>query len=110
MRTILLFTFFPFILFASFPTKNHFFSDTILENGKLYREISVDSLYKFPLDGETMLEYKARLKRNQFVSNNSYAIKYKKKSWSFWQIVGLLAIIWLIICIFILLWALSSFD
>ena len=110
MRIILLFTFFPFFLFASFPVKNHIFLDTIIENGKVYKEISVDSLYKFPLKGETLQEYKSRLKRNQVMSKNLDLVKSKRQSWSFWQIVGLLAIIWLIICIFILMSALSDFD
>ena len=110
MRIILLFIFSPFFLFASFPVKNHIFLDTIIENGKVYKEISVDSLYKFPLEGETLQEYKARLKRNQVVSKNSDLIKSKKKSWGFWQIIGLLAIIWLIICIFFLISLLNEFD
>lgn len=110
MRIILLFIFSPFFLFASFPVKNHIFLDTIIENGKVYKEISVDSLYKFPLEGETLQEYKARLKRNQVVSKNSDLIKSKKKSWSFWQIIGLLAIIWVIICIFLLISLLTEFD
>jgi hypothetical protein len=110
MRIILLFTFSPFFLFASFPAKNHIFLDTIIENGKVYKEISVDSLYKFPLEGETLQEYKSRLKRNQFMSKNSDLVKSKRQSWSFWQIIGVLAIIWLIICIFILMSALTEFD
>jgi hypothetical protein len=97
-------------LFASFPVKNHIFLDTIIENGKVYKEISVDSLYKFPLEGETLQEYKSRLKRNQVMSKNLDLVKSKRQSWSFWQIVGLLAIIWLIICIFILMSALTDFD
>jgi hypothetical protein len=97
-------------LFASFPVKNHIFLDTIIENGKVYKEISVDSLYKFPLEGETLQEYKSRLKRNQVVSKNLDLVKSKRQSWSFWQIIGLLAIIWLIICIFILMSALTEFD
>jgi hypothetical protein len=97
-------------LFASFPVKNHIFLDTIIENGKVYKEISVDSLYKFPLEGETLQEYKSRLKRNQVMSKNLDLVKSKRQSWSFWQIVGVLAIIWLIICIFILMSALTEFD
>jgi hypothetical protein len=54
-------------LFASFPVKNHIFLDTIIENGKVYKEISVDSLYKFPLEGETLQEYKSRLKKSSYV-------------------------------------------
>lgn len=110
MRIILLLTFSPFFLFASFPVKNHIFLDTIIENGKVYKEISVDSLYKFPLEGETLQEYKSRLKRNQVISKNLDLVKSKRQSWSFWQIVGVLAIIWLIICIFILMSALTEFD
>jgi hypothetical protein len=110
MRIILLFIFSPLFLFASFPVKNHIFLDTIIENGKVYKEISVDSLYKFPLEGETLQEYKSRLKRNQVMSKNLDLVKSKRQSWSFWQIVGLLAIIWLIICIFILMSALTEFD
>ena len=110
MRIILLFIFSPFFLFASFPVKNHIFLDTIIENGKVYKEISVDSLYKFPLEGETLQEYKSRLKRNQVMSKNLDLVKSKRQSWSFWQILGVLAIIWLIICIFILMSALTDFD
>ena len=92
MKKILLFFFsFPLFLFASFPISHNV--DTIVVNGKMYRSIGVDSLAKYPLEKESLSEYRLRLSKQGI---NGESIIKEGKPLNFWQILGILAIIWLI--------------
>ena len=88
--TILFFCF-PLFLLASFPISHNV--DTILVEGKMYRSIGVDSLAKYPLKKETLSEYRARLIKQGINGEN---IIKERKPLTFWQILGIIAIIWLI--------------
>ena len=89
--------FFPLFSFASFPIKLDFqSSDTIIRNGKIYVDIGVDSLSKYPVEKETLTEYRARLKKqlNQQNSNNNTLSSKTSVNWTtviiFWLILGAL--------------------
>jgi len=90
MRTIfLILLVFPNFLFASFPIFESVSNDTLQINGSQYKEVAVDSLYKYPLLGENITQYRDRLKRNN--------IKYPKNpnessSLKPWQIYLLIII------------------
>ena len=92
MKKILLFFFsFPLFLFASFPISHNV--DTIVVNGKMYRSIGVDSLAKYPLEKESLSEYRLRISKQGINGEN---IIKERKPITFWQILGIIAIIWLI--------------
>ena len=82
---------FPLFLLASFPISHHV--DTIIVEGKMYRSIGIDSLAKYPLEKETLSEYRARLSKQGINEEN---IIKERKPLTFWQILGIIAIIWLI--------------
>ena len=82
---------FPLFLLASFPISHHV--DTIVVEGKMYRSIGVDSLAKYPLKKETLSEYRARLSKQGINGEN---IIKERKPLTFWQILGIIAIIWLL--------------
>ena len=72
----ILIIFFPIFCFASFPIKEDIqFIDTVLVNEKIYEDIAVDSTSKYPLEKETLTEYRARLKK-QLYSSSSEKTKY----------------------------------
>ena len=50
--------FLPSFLFASFPITCLENTDTINISGGQYKEIGVDSLYKYPLQNENMKQYR----------------------------------------------------
>ncbi len=92
MKKILLFFFsFPLFLFASFPISHNV--DTIVVNGKMYRSIGVDSLAKYPLEKESLSEYRIRLSKQGI---NGESLIKERKPLTFWQILGILAIIWIV--------------
>ena len=92
MQKILLFFFsFPLFLFASFPISHNV--DTIVVNGKMYRSIGVDSLAKYPLEKESLSEYRIRLSKQGI---NGESLIKERKPLTFWQILGILAIIWIV--------------
>ena len=92
MKKILLFFFsFPLFLFASFPISHNV--DTIVVNGKMYRSIGVDSLAKYPLEKESLSEYRVRLSKQGI---NGESLIKERKPITFWQILGILAIIWIV--------------
>ena len=67
--------FFPIFCFASFPIQDDIqFSDTILVNEKAYETVVVDSTSKYPLEKETLAEYRKRLKK-QLYSSSSKELK-----------------------------------
>ncbi|MDC1063563.1 hypothetical protein OAQ16_03880 [Flavobacteriales bacterium] len=77
--------FFPLFSFASFPIETDFQSlDTIIRNGKIYVDVGVDSLSKYPVEKETLTEYRARLKKqfNQENSSNNTANEKKPVDWT----------------------------
>ena len=77
--------FFPLFSFASFPIETEFqSSDTIIRNGKIYVDVGVDSLSKYPVEKETLTEYRARLKKqfNQENSSNNTANEKKPVDWT----------------------------
>ena len=62
--------------FASFPIQEDIrFIDTVLVNEKLNEAVVVDSTSKYPLEKETLTEYRARLKK-QLYSSSSEKTKY----------------------------------
>ena len=82
---------FPLFLLASFPISHNV--DTIVIDGKMYRSIGVDSLAKYPLEKESLSEYRLRLSKQGINGEN---IIKERKPLTFWQILGIIAIIWLI--------------
>ena len=72
----ILIIFFPMFCFASFPIQENIqFIDTVLVNEKLNEAVVVDSTSKYPLEKETLTEYRARLKK-QLYSSSSEKTKY----------------------------------
>jgi hypothetical protein len=86
-----LFFCFPLFLLASFPISHNV--DTIVIDGKMYRSIGVDSLAKYPLEKESLSEYRLRLSKQGINGEN---IIKERKPITFWQILGIIAIIWLL--------------
>jgi len=57
MRTIILILLvFSNFLFASFPIIESVSNDTLEINGSQYKEVAIDSLYKYPLIGENITQ------------------------------------------------------
>ena len=57
--------------FASFPIQEDIqFIDTVLVNEKIYEGVGVDSTSKYPLEKETLTEYRARLKKQLYSSSS----------------------------------------
>ena len=86
-----LFFCFPLFLLASFPISHNV--DTIVIDGKMYRSIGIDSLAKYPLEKESLSEYRLRLSKQGINGEN---IIKERKPITFWQILGIIAIIWLL--------------
>ena len=82
---------FPLFLLASFPMYHN--ADTIVIEGKMYRSIGIDSLAKYPLEKESLSEYRLRISKQGIKGEN---IIKERKPLTFWQILGIIAIIWLI--------------
>ena len=82
---------FPLFLLASFPMYHN--ADTIVIDGKMYRSIGIDSLAKYPLEKESLSEYRLRISKQGIKGEN---IIKERKPLTFWQILGIIAIIWLI--------------
>ena len=77
--------FFPLFSFASFPIEIDFqSSDTIIRNGKIYVDVGVDSLSKYPVEKETLTEYRERLKNqlNQEKSSNKRVSTKTSFNWT----------------------------
>ena len=57
--------------FASFPIQENIqFIDTVLVNEKLNEAVVVDSTSKYPLEKETLTEYRTRLKKQLYSSSS----------------------------------------
>ena len=94
----------PNFMFASFPISYYEYSDTIVIDGSKYIEVGVDSLYKLPLPNEDLSEYRVRLKKYN-IQNSQNSVKTPI---TFWQIILILAIIWLIVIVITLASATSD--
>ena len=90
--------FFPMFCFASFPIQEDIrFIDTVLVNEKLNEAVVVDSTSKYPLEKETLTEYRARLKK-QLYSSSSQKTKYSLGAKVLF-IIGILILLFLILVI-----------
>ena len=89
---------FPFVTFASFPISQ--INDTIIVEGKSYIEAGLDSLSIFKLPNENIKDYRARLIRNKaLITDHKNQQKTVKNPITFWQIIGIILILWLLISI-----------
>jgi len=62
----------PILTFASFPIASEFqLNDTIILNGKIYIDVAVDSSSNYPIEKETLTEYRERLKKQNLHQENS---------------------------------------
>ena len=96
----------PNFMFASFPISYYEYSDTIVIDGSKYIEVGVDSLYKLPLPDEDLSEYRVRLKKYN-IQNSQNSLKAPI---TFWQIILIIGIVFLIIFIFILSSVIKDFS
>ena len=87
--------FLPSFLFASFPTICLENTDTINISGVQYKEIGVDSLFKYPLPNENIKQYRERLK----IKNIQDSKESVKTPITFWQIILIVLIVILVIFI-----------
>ena len=101
----------PIFSFASFPTNLVFQAqDTIIRNEKIYVDVDVDSLSKFPLEKETLTEYRERLK-NQLNHENSNNNKTSSKISVNWTTVIIFLLILAALFAFIILrWISNTFN
>ena len=87
---------FPMFCFASFPIQENIrFIDTVLVN----EAVVVDSTSKYPLEKETLTEYRARLKK-QLYSSSSEKTKYSLGAKVLLIVILLLIVIIMIAVIF----------
>ena len=104
-------TFFPLFSFASFPIKLDFqSSDTIIRNGKIYVDVGVDSLSKYPVEKETLTEFRARFKKqlNQENSNNNTLSSKTSINWT--TVIIFLLILGALFALMILRWISNTFS
>lgn len=88
----------PAVTFASFPVVQ--INDTIVVDGKTYIDVGVDSLSIFKLPNENVKDYRARLLRNKaLITNSPNHQKSVKTPITFWQIIGIIVILWVLILI-----------
>ena len=87
--------FLPSFLFASFPTTCLENTDTIHISGGQYKEIGVDSLYKYPLPNENIKQYRERLK----IKNIQHSKESVKTPITFWQIILIVLIVILVVVV-----------
>jgi hypothetical protein len=103
--------FFPFFCFPSFPIISSVqINDTII-NSETSVKIEVDSLSKYPLEKETLAEYKQRLKK--IMNSNKKPISKKKIiKIILLSIVGFFAILFILFAIAIenFTFSLSDFE
>ena len=73
MKKIIFFFFcFPLFCLASFPVEYGLqLSDTVIINGKIYIGAGVDSTSNYPLEKETLSEYRERLKNQNITPVNA---------------------------------------
>ena len=87
--------FLPSFLFASFPTICLENTDTINISGVQYKEIGVDSLFKYPLPNENIKQYRERLK----IKNIQDSKESVKTPITFWQIILIVLIVSLVVVV-----------
>ena len=97
MKKIFLYIFcFPLFCFASFPVQEDFqLIDTVIINGKIYIDIGVDSTSNYPLEKETLSEYRERLKNQNITQVNT------KKSIDWTRIIITLLILFAIVSLIV---------
>ena len=67
----ILIIFFPMFCFASFPIQEDIqFIDTFQVNENIYEGVAVDSTSNYPLEKETLTEYRKRLKKQLYSSSS----------------------------------------
>ena len=111
MKTLLIFfALIPILTFASFPIDSAMqLNDTIVVEGKKYKEVAIDSLYKYPLTNESVKEYRARLKRNSIITSDVNSNRISTPI-TFWQVLGILAILWLLYLIIYMIQLINLFE
>ena len=87
--------FLPSFLFASFPTICLENTDTINISGVQYKEIGVDSLFKYPFPNENIKQYRERLK----IKNIQDSKESVKTPITFWQIILIVLIVILVVVV-----------
>lgn len=104
MKKVLFFILFiPMFSFASFPVKEDFqLIDTIIINGKKYIGVGVDSISNYPIEKETLAEYRARLKNQN--------INYVKKPINLGRIILIVSVLALVLGYLLLLSIANYFD
>ena len=103
--------FFPLFSFASFPIEIDFqSSDTIIRNGKIYVDIGIDSLSKYPVEKETLTEYRARLKKQLNQQNSNKNTVSSKTSVNWTSVIIFLLILAAIFSLIILRWISNTFS
>ena len=104
MKKVLFFILFiPMFSFASFPVKEDFqLIDTIIINGKKYIGVGVDSTSNYPIEKETLAEYRARLKNQN--------INYVKKPINLGRIILIVSVLALVLGYLLLLSIVNYFD
>ena len=97
MKKVLFFILFiPMFSFVSFPVKEDFqLIDTIIINGKKYIGVGVDSISNYPIEKETLAEYRARLKNQN--------INYVKKPINLGRIILIVSVLALVLGYLLLL-------
>lgn len=102
MKNLIICLFFiPLFGFASFPIKFNFqSSDTIIKNGKIYVDVGVDSLSKYPIEKETLTEYRERLKK-QLTKETSNSNTVSSKTSVNWTAIIITFLILFAIIIFL---------
>ena len=102
MRTIILILLvFPNFLFASFPIIESVSNDTLEINGSQYKEVAIDSLYKYPLPGENITQYRDRLKRNNIKYPKNPNESSSLKPWQIYLLIVIAVFSIIVISVFI---------
>ena len=85
-------------------------SDTIIRNGKIYVDVGVDSLSKYPVEKETLTEYRARLKKQLNQQNSNKNTVSSKTSVNWTSVIIFLLILAAIFSLIILRWISNTFS
>ena len=103
--------FFPLFSFASFPIEIDLQpSDTIIRNGKIYVDVGIDSLSKYPVEKETLTEYRERLKTQLYQENSNNNSVSSKTSVNWTTVIMFLLILGALFAFMILRWISNTFN
>ncbi len=103
-KILFLFFCFPLFCFASFPVQEDFqLIDNVIINEKIYIDEGVDSTSNYPLEKETLSEYRERLK-NQKITKVSVkkSIDWTRVITVFLVLVAIVLIVYMIAAV--ILW------